>query len=79
MPLNMFNPSSNFFTDCSKEVLLLWNLLSFVFHVCLNSTVLFVPCSLEITCWERMDLLALLCAMFPCVFGIFPYGIMSQA
>ena len=41
-------------------------------------TVLFVPCSLEITCWERIDLLALLCAMIPCVFGIFPYGNMSQ-
>ena len=37
--------------------------LSFMFHVCLNSTL----CSLVVTCWERVDLLALLCVMFLCV------------
>ena len=29
-----------------------------------------VPCSLVVTCWERADLLALLCAMFSCVFSL---------
>ena len=34
-----------------------------------------VPCSLVVTCWERADLLALLCVMFSCVFLTFPYGV----
>ena len=36
--------------------------------VCLCFTILCVPCSLMITCWEWADLLALLCVMFTCVF-----------
>ena len=43
--------------------------------VCLCYAALFVPCSLVITCWDRADLLALLCAVFSCVFDTFPYGI----
>ena len=39
--------------------------------------VLSVPSSLVITCcWERADILALLCVMFPCVFVTFPYGVL---
>ena len=49
--------------------------LLFMFHVCLCCTVLSVPYSLVITCWERADLLALLFVMFPCVFVTFPYGV----
>ena len=49
--------------DASKAVLLLLSM----FHVCLYNTVLSVPCSLVITCWERADLLALLCVTFPSV------------
>ena len=43
--------------------------MSFVFLVCLcyKFTVLSVPCSLVVTCWEGADLLALLCVMFSCV------------
>ena len=52
--------------------------LLFMFHVCLYYTVLSVPCSLEITCWERAELLALMCVTFPCVFVTFPYGILGQ-
>ena len=37
-----------------------------------------VPCSLVITCWERADLLALLCVMFHCVFVPFPNGDSGQ-
>ena len=39
--------------------------LLFVFR----PTVLSVPCSLVVTCWERADLLALLYVIFPCVFA----------
>ena len=34
--------------------------------VCLCYTVLSVPCSLLINCWERADLLALVCNVFLC-------------
>ena len=39
---------------------------------------LFLNCSLEVTCWERADLLAFLCVMFSSVFVIFPYGVLGQ-
>ena len=52
----------------------------FMFHVCLyySYTVLYVPCSLIITCWERADIFALLCVMFTCVIVTFPYGVSGQ-
>ena len=31
-----------------------------------------------ITCWERADLLALLCVMFSCVFVTIPHGVSDQ-
>ena len=46
--------------------------LSFVFRVCLCHTVLSVPCSHVVTCWERTDLLYLLCVMFYLCFSHFP-------
>ena len=49
-----------------------------MYHVCLCYAVMSVPCSLVITCWERADLLTLLCVMFPCVFVTFPYGVPGQ-
>ena len=49
-----------------------------MFHVCLYYTVLSVPFSLVITCWERADLLAFLSVMCPCVFVTFPYGVSGQ-
>ena len=33
---------------------------------------------LVVTCWERADLLALLCVMFNCVFVTFPCDILGQ-
>ena len=39
--------------------------LVLVFRVCHD--VLSVPCGLVVTCWERANLLALLCVMFSCV------------
>ena len=41
-------------------------------------TVLPVPCSFEVTCWEWADLLAHLYVMFSCVFVILPYGVLGQ-
>ena len=43
------------------------SVLLFTFHVCLYYAVLSIPCSRVITCWERADLLTLLCVMFSCV------------
>ena len=48
----------------------------FVFHVC--HAVLSVPCSLVATCWERVDLLALLYVMFSCVFVTFQNDVLCQ-
>ena len=46
-----------------------------MFHICLYYTVLSFPCSLVITCWERSDILVLLCVIFPCVFVTFQYDV----
>ena len=54
-------PSSNFLTGGFKAVLLLW--LFFVICVFLCH-ILSVSCSLVVTCWERVDLLAILSVMF---------------
>ena len=53
----MLKPSSNF-ADRFKAVLLLWIIFMFI---------LVLPCSPVIACWEKADLLALLCAVFSCV------------
>ena len=37
-----------------------------------------IHCSLVITCWERADLLALLCVVYPCVYVVFPNGVPGQ-
>ena len=41
-------------------------------------TVLSVPCSLVVTCWERADLLVFLNVMFSCIFVTFPCGVLGQ-
>ena len=41
-------------------------------------TVLSVPCSLVVPCWQRADRLALLYVMFSRVFVIFPYDVLSE-
>ena len=50
--------------------------LLFVFRVC--QVFLSVRCSLVFTCWERTDLLALLCVMFYCDFAHFKCGVLGQ-
>ena len=43
-----------------------------------SHAVLSVHCSLVVTCWERADLLALLCVMFSILFVTFPCGVLGQ-
>ena len=42
-----------------------------MFYVCLDYTAVSVPCSHVITCWEKADLLALLCAIFPGILSLY--------
>ena len=63
--------SVKYFTDRSKAVLLLW-----IFYVFVLSCVCYVLCAsvymcFVVTCWERADLLALVCGVF-CEFVTFP-------
>ena len=37
-----------------------------------------MSCSLVVTCWERVDFLALMYVMLSFVFVTFPYGILGQ-
>ena len=39
---------------------------------------MYVSCSLVVTCWEKVYLLALLYVMFSCVFVTFPKGVLGQ-
>ena len=50
--------------------------LYFIFYLCY--AVVSVPCSLVVTCWERADLLALLCVAFSCLFITFKHGVPGQ-
>ena len=65
----MYQPFSNFLTDRSKVVIFCISFLLFVFvYVCY--TVLFVPCSLMVTCCDRADPLAFLFVMLSCVLSL---------
>ena len=48
----------------------------FMFRVCHAD--LYVHCILVAACWERANLLAFLCVMFPRVFISFPFGFLGQ-
>ena len=51
----------------------------FFSFLCLSlPSVMFVYCSLLVTCWERSDFLAFLCVTFSCAFVTFPYGAFCQ-
>ena len=47
-----------------------------MFRVC--HAFLSVHCSIAVTCWDRVNLLALLYVMFSYVFVTFPYGFLGQ-
>ena len=68
-----------FFNGQSKAVLLLlilFVILCMVVFVILSCHAFYyIHCSHVIACWERADLLVLLCVMFTCVFVTFPYGV----
>ena len=73
--------SSNFLTDRSKVVHLVdpfcclrFVFFFFFFFFFFCYTVLSIPCSLNVNCWERTDFLALLCFLFTLCFVTFPYG-----
>ena len=55
---------SEYFTDRSKVVLLLRIFLLVMLHVGVCCAVVSVPCSLVVTCWERTDLLPVVCVVF---------------
>ena len=62
--LNRFKPSSkSIFTDRSKAVLLCGSFLLVELHVGVCCNVVSVLCSLVVTCWERADLLAIVCVL----------------
>ena len=74
VPSNMLRPSSEFLTGRPQGCASLWIL----FVICVSChTVLYVPCSHMVTCWERADLLAFLYVMFLC-FVTFPYGVLRK-
>ena len=67
------SPPVKYFTDRSKAVFLLW-IFSFMFLFCLvfaMSLCASVYMCFVVTCWERADLLALVCGVF-CEFVTFP-------
>ena len=65
----------NFFNIC----LLSLRRISFLKYIsCLYYAVLSVPCSLVSTCWERTDILTLLCVVYSCVFLTFPNCVLGQ-
>ena len=47
--------------------------------VCLYYAILSVLRSFVITCWDRIELLALMCGMFPCDFLQFPIWCLGLA
>ena len=71
-PSNLFKPSSKIF------FLLTVPRRCFFCMFCACHAVLAVHYSLVVTCWERANLLALLCVMFSCVFVTFPCGVLGQ-
>ena len=69
----MFKAYSNILLTVPRCSIFCGSFLLFVF-VC--HSVLSVPCSLLVTCWESSDRLAPLYGMFSCVFVSFPYGVL---
>ena len=58
-------------TDRSKAVLLLWTIYVFFCFVFVMPLCASVYVCLMVTCWERADLLALICSVY-CEFVTFP-------
>ena len=70
------SPPVRYLTDRSKTVILLW--IFYVFSVlCLLCFYASVYMCLVVTCWEKADLLALVCGVQLCDCH-FPIGILGQ-
>ena len=78
VPLNIFEPLSDFLLTVPRRWFFCGTCLLFMFHVYLRYAIMSVSYSIVITCWESADLLAVLCVMFSCVFVTFPYGVSGQ-
>ena len=50
----------------------------FCYLSCVCHAFLSVQCSIVVTCWERANLLALLCVIFLCVFVTLSCGVLDQ-
>ena len=79
MPLNCLSPPVKYLTDHSKGVLLLWIFYVFVLFCLAFAVPLWasVYMCLVVTCWERADILALVCGVRLSV-CLFPIGILGQ-
>ena len=75
---NMFKSSSVFLLTIPRWCFFFVSFLIFMFHVCLYYTVLSVPSRGVITCWERADVLALFCVIFPFVSVTFPFVVSGK-
>ena len=73
VPLNVFKPSDDFLLTVPRRCFFCGSNLLFKTHVCLYYAVLSVPCSIVVTCWEKAELLVLLCVLFSCNFVTFLY------
>ena len=62
-PLNWFKYSMKYFTDRSKTVFFYGSFVFFFCLVCYAFVRASVYMSLVVTCWERADLLALVCGV----------------
>ena len=69
--LTCLSPPVIFVQTIPRPCLFCGSCLLFIFQVCFYYSVLSAPCSLVITCWEKADLLALFCVMFPCFLSFF--------
>ena len=73
----MFKPSSNFLTDRSKAVLLLWIL----FVICVSCLSVILSCLFLQPCGHMLGngwpFGSLVCDVFLC-FATFPYGVLGQ-
>ena len=67
----MVKPPISFLLTVRRRYISCGSFLLFMFHVYLCYAVLSFQCSLMVTCWERADLLAILCV-------VFSYGVPGQ-
>ena len=66
MPLNWFKPPSiSILLTVPRRYFFCGSFLLVMLHIDVHCTVVFVPFSLVVTCWERADLLVVMLCHFP--------------